>query len=97
MLHTEARSAGTASRTLHRESLEAFYFKRYLTILYSNNLPLPHNPVIPLSLHYTTLCLFVRTMKLGAEHSQLIPNISYCSIYSDIKYFLLIRAWRKHF
>lgn len=73
----ERRAAHTASRTL--QSLEAFYFERYLTILYINNRPLPYNLVSPLSLRYTTLCLTAGTMESGAEHSQL-SNASYCSM-----------------
>lgn len=77
MLCTEERRADTASRTL--QSLEAFYFERYLTILYINNRPLPYNLVSPLSLRYTTLCLTAGTMESGAEHSQL-SNAFYCSM-----------------
>lgn len=56
MLHTEVRSASLASRTLHRESIEAFYFKRYLTILYITNLPLSPQPSnSPVTLRYTVL------------------------------------------
>lgn len=63
MLCTAERLADTACRTL--QSLEAFYFERYLTILYINNRPLPYNLVSPLSLPYTTLCLTAGTMKSG--------------------------------
>lgn len=66
------------------EFLEAFYFKRYLTILYINNFSLPHSPGIPLLLHDTRCaCLQVEGSR-GAEHSQLISNVSHSSIYSDI-------------
>lgn len=53
--------------------LRGLLFIKVFDILYINNLPLPHNPEIPLLLRYTTLCLSVGTVKQGAEYSQLIP------------------------
>lgn len=76
------------------EFLDAFYFKRYSTILYINNFLLPPSPRIPY--YCRTHGMFPSRQKEVEGRTFSISNASHSSLYSDIG-LSLIRAWRRRF
>ena len=76
------------------EFLDAFYFKRYSTILYINSFLLPPRPRISLLLQDTRM--FPSRQKEVEGRTFSISNASHSSLYSDIG-LSLIRAWKGRF